>query len=83
LLSTKRVEFHTAAIAEFAQKVDRAAVKHLAQIEEAFVRRQIGIDNLSSAATLRVRLATTGEGSGALTPNPSFSDISRPVSRVL
>jgi hypothetical protein len=48
LLSAKGIEFRAAGVTEFAKQIDGPAIEHLPQFEEAFVRGQIGIDNLSS-----------------------------------
>jgi hypothetical protein len=48
LLSSERLEFYAANLTEFAKRVDRSAVHHLPQLEEALVRLQIRIENLSS-----------------------------------
>ena len=47
LFSAKPIDFRAASRAEIVQRVDCSALEHFAQLEEALVRRQIGIDDLS------------------------------------
>src|ERR1700745_801665 len=44
--NSQRLEFCATGLAEFANKVDRAAVDHLPQLNEALVRFQISVEDL-------------------------------------
>ena len=47
MFSAQPIHFRAASRAEIVQRVDCSAVEHLAQLEEALVRRQIRIEDLS------------------------------------
>jgi hypothetical protein len=64
LSSAKRLDFCAAGHSEFAQQIDRSAVDHVAQLEEALVRCQILFRSICSALS-----RTQGEDMIRILPN--------------